>query len=409
MRRVVGSTLAAETQSLLNGLGHAEWICAHFAEARFPNFDVAQRSVFLRHFQIQCTVDAKSLYDHLISLSSPSSVEDKRCGFDLVISRQCMQRLGATIRWAPTNRQLADALTKDSADPVDLLRSCMRSDEYQLSPEHIILERAAAERCRRKQRQTSSQSSSLQSEPVVSSNAFMVQAGVCLKRAEPVNTVCVMVVFPSLGNESQMRSFLESLDSEHSSSATSVKVKVPAMLIDAISFEESAATLTLTWSKNTRKVQVQGPLTMLDRAKEQLIKLLQTYRTYCASRKVVPPPKGGERAAAMLRCTARSDYLVSLENGSESNRKRATLVPQDPAFGAIVEQITTGGTCLLDRWPEWQCKFAEFMVHEFGANEKTLEDIDVKAAPNSNGKFSKSDVAAENATLPDETRILETS
>ena len=85
------------------------------------------------------------------------------------------------------------------------------------------------------------------------------------------------------------------------------------------------------------------------------------------------------------------------------------FVPQDPAFGAIVEQITTGGTCLLDRWPEWQCKFAEFMVHEFGANEKTLEDIDVKAAPNSNGKFSKSDVTAENATLPDETPVLQYS
>ena len=26
------------------------------------------------------------------------------------------------------------------------------------------------------------------------------------------------------------------------------------------------------------------------------------------------------------------------------------------------------------------------MVHEFGANEKTLEDIDLKAAPNSNGR-----------------------
>ena len=34
----------------------------------------------------------------------------------------------------PTNRQLADALTKDAADPVDLLRSCMRSGEDQLSP-----------------------------------------------------------------------------------------------------------------------------------------------------------------------------------------------------------------------------------------------------------------------------------
>ena len=108
----------------------------------------------------------------------------------------------------------------------------------------------------------------------------------------------------------------------------------------------------------------------------------------------------------MLRCPARSDYLVSLENGSESNPRRATVVPQGPAFGAIVEQITTGGTCLLDRWPEWQIKFAEFMVHEFGANERTLEDIDVKAAPNSNGMFSKNDVTAKNATLPDETPVF---
>ena len=46
------------------------------------------------------------------------------------------------------------------------------------------------------------------------------------------------------------------------------------------------------------------------------------------------------------------------------------------------------------------------MVHEFGANEKTLGHIDVKAAPNSNGKFSKSTVTAENATLPDETYSL---
>ena len=110
-----------------------------------------------------------------------------------------------------------------------------------------------------------------------------------------------------------------------------------------------------------------------------------------------------------MRFLARSDYLVSLENGSESNRKRATFVPQDSAFGAIVEQIATGVTCLLDRWPEWQSKFAEFMVHEFGANEKIWEDIYLKAAPNSNGRFSKSDVTAENATLPDETPVLQYS
>ena len=395
MRRVVSSTLAAETQSLLNGLVRAEWIAAHFAKA-------LSQATLSSPMNRVCQVVAT-----WFSLSSPSSVDDKRCGFDLVISRQCMQRLGATIRWAPTNRQFADALTKDVPDPVDLLRSCMRSGEYQLSPEHIIQERAAAERSRRKQRQVSSQSSSLRSEPSVSSIAFLAEQRVCFKRSEPANTVCVMVVFPSLGSGLQMRSFLESLDSEYASSATSVKVKVPAVLIDAISFEESAATLTLTWSKNTRKVQVQGPLAMLDRAKEQLVKLLQAYRTYCASRKVLPPPKGGERAASMLRCPAKSDYLVSLEEGSESNRKRATFVPQDPAFGAIVEQITAGGTGLLDRWPGRQTKFAEFMVHEFGACENILEDLDLKAAPNCNGRFSKVDVTAENATLPDETPVLQ--
>ena len=90
-------------------------------------------------------------------------------------------------------------------------------------------------------------------------------------------------------------------------------------------------------------------------------------------------------------------------------RTRATFVRQDPAFGAVVELIATGGTCLFDRWPEWQTKFAEFMVHEFGANEKTLEDFDLKAAPNSNEKFSKIDVTPGNATLPDETPALQCS
>ena len=100
-RRAVGSALAAETQSLLNVLGHAGWIAAHLPEARYPGFDVAQRSAALRHFRLQCIVDAKSLYGHLVSLSSPSSVEDKRCGFDLVMSWQCMQPLGATLGGPP--------------------------------------------------------------------------------------------------------------------------------------------------------------------------------------------------------------------------------------------------------------------------------------------------------------------
>ena len=63
------------------------------------------------------------------------------------------------VRWIPTDRMLADSLTKDKGDPVDLLRSCMKSARYQISPEPTVLERQAAERrcrlLRGRQRQTS--------------------------------------------------------------------------------------------------------------------------------------------------------------------------------------------------------------------------------------------------------------
>ena len=47
---------------------------------------------------------------------------------------------------------LADALTKDKMDPIDLLRACMRSASYQISPEQHVLAQQAAERELRVQR-----------------------------------------------------------------------------------------------------------------------------------------------------------------------------------------------------------------------------------------------------------------
>ena len=71
--------------------------------------------------------DCKSLYDHLAAVSSPTSVEDRRTSIDIVILRQSMSRLSASIRWVPTNRMLADSLTKTAGDLTDLLRACIQS------------------------------------------------------------------------------------------------------------------------------------------------------------------------------------------------------------------------------------------------------------------------------------------
>ena len=52
---------------------------------------------------------------------------------------------------------IADGLTKDKADPIDLLRSCVRQGRYQISPEELILQQQSEERERRKQKMDSVQ------------------------------------------------------------------------------------------------------------------------------------------------------------------------------------------------------------------------------------------------------------
>eukprot|EP00959_Pyramimonas_sp_CCMP1952_P466729 9490458-Pyramimonas_sp.AAC.1 len=96
--------------------------------------------------------DCKSLYDHVKANTSPSSLEDKRCAIDVVVIKDSVQRCGASFRWCPTNRQLADALTKDKGDPADLLRACMRAHRYQLADEEYVLELKANERENRRLR-----------------------------------------------------------------------------------------------------------------------------------------------------------------------------------------------------------------------------------------------------------------
>jgi len=53
---------------------------------------------------------------------------------------------------------IADGLTKDKGDPIDLLRSCVRAGSYQISPEEFVLAQQADERARRTQKRLSSES-----------------------------------------------------------------------------------------------------------------------------------------------------------------------------------------------------------------------------------------------------------
>lgn len=86
----------------------------------------------------------RSLYDHLVSLGSGGTLDDLRTAIDIAIIRQSIVRAKLEPRWCPTGHMVADG-------PLDLLRSELRNAQYQLADEETALDRAKAEKLRRKQ------------------------------------------------------------------------------------------------------------------------------------------------------------------------------------------------------------------------------------------------------------------
>ena len=149
--RVVNSTLSAEAQSMNAATGMLEWIMLLLSE--ILDGPQALRASWVSPPERSSTAltDCKSLFDHLVSKSSPT-LDDKRTALDVVIIRESLQRLGTHLRWIPTDRMIADALTKESIEAMDLIRACLKSGHYQISDEDHVLEWRAAERQLRKSR-----------------------------------------------------------------------------------------------------------------------------------------------------------------------------------------------------------------------------------------------------------------
>lgn len=148
--RVVASTLAGEAQSFASASGIAEWCMLLLAEALDGPFQLSQVEEVLRRRDHVGITDCKSLYDHLISLGSGGVLDDKRIAIDIAVIRQSVQRSRLTPRWVPTDRMVADGLTKDKGEPLDLLRSVLRVARYQLADEQTVLDRKREEKELRK-------------------------------------------------------------------------------------------------------------------------------------------------------------------------------------------------------------------------------------------------------------------
>ena len=124
------------------------------SEVNQGSFDLRQYDQYLASTPITGITDCKSLYDALHSPGSPSKNDDKRVAIDLAILKQCVARTGLSVRWAPTELMVADALTKDHSDPADLMRSILEHGTYQLSKEAVVLLLKKQQRDRRSARRS---------------------------------------------------------------------------------------------------------------------------------------------------------------------------------------------------------------------------------------------------------------
>ena len=149
--RVVSSTLGGEAQCYASASGLAEWCLLILAEALDGPFPLSEVDDVLSRRQPIGMSDCRSLYDHLFTLGSGGTLDDKRVAIDIAVIRQCIQRTRLQPRWVPTDRMVADGLTKDKGEPHDLLRSVLRNGRYQLADEQLVLDRKKEERHRRQE------------------------------------------------------------------------------------------------------------------------------------------------------------------------------------------------------------------------------------------------------------------
>ena len=102
LKRVVKSTLAAETMALLEG-----------AEAGVYLANILKEVLGVKMATVSCITDNKSLVD---SLYSTKRVDDKRLRIDMAVLRDMIDREEVfSVSWVDTHKQLADCMTKRGA------------------------------------------------------------------------------------------------------------------------------------------------------------------------------------------------------------------------------------------------------------------------------------------------------
>ena len=124
IQRVVRSTLAAETLAMEEALEECFII-------RSMLLEIYKRDAKSGLFPIHCYTDSKLLLE---SVHSTKTLKEKRLKVDVCVIREMLEKKEIeSINWCPSNRQLADCLTKSSASSTKLM-SVLKRESGILKP-----------------------------------------------------------------------------------------------------------------------------------------------------------------------------------------------------------------------------------------------------------------------------------
>eukprot|EP00435_Cladocopium_sp_Y103_P043622 s1741_g12.t1 len=151
LHRTVGSTLAAETQSLARGVGDLLWMMVMYSELTDPEFQLRNwrrhvhklgYSAFTKEEASErvenalAIVDAKSLYDLLANETGGGA--DRRTALDVQMLREELGELQGKVRWIDHMHMIADCLTKKQGRLEPLLR-LLETGKFGITEEAVTL------------------------------------------------------------------------------------------------------------------------------------------------------------------------------------------------------------------------------------------------------------------------------
>ena len=132
-QRVARSSGAAEIQAASEGQEELEYCRLLWAEMFNVNFTVREASKWVPTVLGTLLVDAKGIYDALArSESAALSMKDKRSAIEGIALKAALVETRTAIRWCHSGVNVADALTKAGNGPLELLRSFLKADAWQI-------------------------------------------------------------------------------------------------------------------------------------------------------------------------------------------------------------------------------------------------------------------------------------